>query len=258
LGFESIHAPSMAQKRKENTVFGELQNSMDKIRFLLEYSNLPGPRGNLPLLYEFSKNADENEIKKCIEFINPDVRNSPEEFVGMCGILSYSLSYQNDHKKVISFLKKYASHGSWRIRESVAISIQEISEGILEELIIELRNSLQANDFEKRAIVAGLCEPKLLKNKKINLEILNILIESTKSLAHDQKLDEGSTSLRKALGYGWSVVIINIPAEGKQTFEKMFDLNGKHIKWILKENLKKKRLMRMDSKWVDLCLKKLE
>lgn len=230
---------------------------MEKIKYLLENSNLPGPRGNLKLLYEFSKDADEKEIKKCIEYINPDVKNSPEEFVGMCGILSYSIRNQSDLKGVISFLEKYASHDSWRIRESVAISIQEISEGKQDEVITELGNLRQGNDFEKRAVVAGLCEPKLLKNEELNLKILNIIFEITKSLAHDKKLDERSTSLRKALGYGWSVVISKIPVEGKLTFEKMFDLNGKHIKWIIKENLKKKRLMKMDSKWVDLCTKKL-
>jgi len=246
------------RERKKCIACGGLLKNMDSIRYLLENSNLPGPRGNLKLLYEFSENADEIEIERCIEYIKPNLKNSPEEFVGMCGILSYSLKYQNDLKRVVSFLKKYASHNSWRIRESVAISIQEISIEKLKKTIIELQSFREGNEFEKRAVIAGLCEPKLLKNRELNIEILNILFEISQCLAHDHKLDEGGRSLRKALGYGWSVVISNIPEEGKQIFEKMFGLNGKHIKWIMKENLKKQRLIKLDPIWIDSCLQRLK
>ena len=40
-------------------------------------------------------------------------------------------------------------------------------------------------------------------------------------LAHDNKLTDEEDSLRKALGYGWSVVIVHAPAEGKKAFEKL-------------------------------------
>lgn len=69
---------------------------MYSIKYLLENSNLPGPRGNLELLYAFSKNADLKIADKCLSFIKEETKNSPEEFVGMCGILSFSIL--NDKK----------------------------------------------------------------------------------------------------------------------------------------------------------------
>ena len=37
----------------------------------------------------------------------------------------------------------------------------------------------------------------------------------------------------------------------------IYPLTDKDIKWIMKENLKKARLTRMDAKWVSKCLAKL-
>jgi len=230
---------------------------MNTIQFLRENSNLPGPRGNLTLLYEFSRDAKEGDIQQCLNYITPDVSNSPEEFVGMCGIVSYSIAHRNDVEQVLSFLKPYASHSSWRIREAVAISIQEISEGNLKEVLSGMQRFIDGNEFEKRAVVAGLCEPKLLKDREGNLRILSILYTISKGLDHDRKLDDGGTSLRKALGYGWSVVVSAIPDDGKKIFGKLFDLSGKHITWIIRENLKKNRLQKMDAEWVEDCLKRV-
>jgi hypothetical protein len=45
-----------------------------------------------------------------------------------------------------------------------------------------------------------------------------------------------------------------LPDEGKSAFEKIAKCNNKHIKWIVKENLRKKRLTVMDKKWVEKML----
>ncbi|WP_319561968.1 HEAT repeat domain-containing protein [Marispirochaeta sp.] len=230
---------------------------MYDVQFLIENSNLPGPRGNLKLLYDFSKNASEDIIDKCLEYIKPDVRNSPEEFVAMCGVLSFSTYNKNNLKKVIPFLKRTANHGSWRVREAVAIAIQEIFSDKVDTALDGLRSLIQGNDIERRAVVAGLCEPKLLNNEDVNKKILDILLELSKPFSHDNKLDEESTALRKALGYGWSVVVSKGPENGKIIFEELFELHGKHINWIIKENLKKNRLQKMDPEWVKQCLLKM-
>ena len=227
---------------------------MYTIQYLLDNSHLPGPRGNLTLLYDFSRNASEEQIEKCLEYIKPDVSNSPEEFAAMCGVLSYSLYHRSDLPRVISFLKEKANHGSWRIREAAAMAIQEISEDRLQEVIGALRPLIEGSMLERRAVVAGLCEPKLLNEKSTNREILFLLGELTRPFSHDGKLDEESTALRKALGYGWSVVISHEPEEGKSAFEQLLALPGKHIRWIIRENLKKNRLIKLDSPWVTSCL----
>ncbi len=64
--------------------------------------------------------------------------------------------------------------------------------------------------------------------------------------------------MRKSLGYGWSVVISKEKEEGRKSFEELFNYKGKHINWIIKENLKKSRLKKMDAEWVEKCLKRIQ
>jgi len=228
---------------------------MKTIENLLKNSGLPGPRANLELLHSFSKKATESEVNECFSFYRDDLHNSPEEFVVMCGIVGYCILNKDNIPKTLMTIRKYASHSSWRIRESVAIGIQEIAENNMCEIIDNLKKWMDGNDLEKRAIVAALCEPRLLKEKTIIIELLEILNIITMGFDKiDGKLSENQNSLRKTLGYGWSVAIISLPDEGKSAFEKIAECNNKHIKWIVKENLRKKRLTVMDKKWVEKML----
>ena len=119
-------------------------------------------------------------------------------------------------------------------------------------------NLEKGNAYEKRAVVAGLCEPKLLKDKAVAFHVINFLDEITATLDHDNKLTDEEDSLRKALGYGWSVAIVHAPAAGKKAFEKLLQKKSKHIKWIMKENLKKNRLIKTDAEWVKIMESKLK
>ena len=133
------------------------------------------------------------------------------------------------------------------------MGIQEISVNNIEKTLENIEPWIDGNFLEQRAVVAGLCEPKLLKNEINNINILKILEKITRNINHDNKLSDQEVSLRKALGYGWSVVIVSTPENGKRYFEKLFHLSGKHVSWIIKENLKKNRLIKMDSEWVKKC-----
>jgi hypothetical protein len=225
------------------------------IENLLKNSGLPGPRGNLALLYSFAGNATADEIKECFSFYKDDLKNSPEEFAVMCGVVGYCVLNRNDIKTTLKAIRGYASHSSWRIREAVAIGIQEIAENNLKEIIVNLEKWLEGNDLEKRAVVAALCEPKLLKVKSEIIKVLDILGKVTFEFEKlNDKLSGDQNSLRKTLGYGWSVAIVSLPEEGKKIFEKLSKSRNKHIKWIFKENMKKKRLAVMDKKWVEKML----
>ncbi|TGK79555.1 hypothetical protein EHQ23_18320 [Leptospira bourretii] len=222
------------------------------IEHLLKNSHLPGPRGNLELLGSFSKTASAKEISECLSYCHDDLHNSPEEFVVMCGIVGFCIKNSNHIKKTLSNIRKYASHSSWRIREAVAIGIQEMTENNTKEILENLKVWINGNDLEKRAVVAALCEPKLLKEKTFILELLEILKQITMPFAKiEGKLSENQNSLRKTLGYGWSVAIVSLPKEGKACFEKIAKNKNKQIQWIVKENLKKNRLKVMDKTWVE-------
>ena len=53
------------------------------------------------------------------------------------------------------------------------------------------------------------------------------------------------------MGYCWSVAVAALPAEGKPMLERWLNLPDQDIRWIMKENLKKNRLVRLDVGWVD-------
>lgn len=220
------------------------------IGYLKEHSNLPGPRGNLSLLYEFAAAGDEALALACLAEIDGQTRDSPEEFAGMCGIVAYAAAHRSDRRAVVDFLRPYASHSSWRIREAVAMAIQEIAVGALAETLDCLAPLAAGNPFERRAVVAGLCEPKLLRDPAANAAILELLARITAGLDRDGRLDESETALRKALAYGWSVVVAHEPAAGKAAFAALLRLRGKHVRWIMRENLKKNRLAVLDREWV--------
>jgi hypothetical protein len=222
---------------------------------LLKNSGLPGPRGNLELLYAFAKNASKSEVEECFSYYKDDLHNSPEEFVVMCGIVGSFLQSKDDVSGILKKMKRYASDKSWRIRESVAIGIQEIAADNMGEIIDNLKIWMDGNDLEKRAVVAALCEPKLLKEKSEIIEILEMLVKITQKFEKLKgRLSDDEDSLRKTLGYGWSVAIAALPEEGKVFFEKIAKNENKHVRWIVKENLKKKRLSAMDTKWVEKML----
>jgi hypothetical protein len=44
--------------------------------------------------------------------------------------------------------------------------------------------------------------------------------------------------------------VVALPDEGKRLMEKWFCSDDGDVLWIMKENLKKKRLERMDGEWV--------
>ena len=52
------------------------------------------------------------------------------------------------------------------------------------------------------------------------------------------------------MGYCWSVATAAFPEEGKAMMEKWFACQDRDVVWIMKQNLRKNRLERMDAEWV--------
>jgi hypothetical protein len=79
---------------------------------------------------------------------------------------------------------------------------------------------------------------------------LQILDTVTASLERvDDRRSQDFLVLRKGLGYCWSVAVVALPEEGKVLMEKWLVAVDKDIQWIMRENLKKARLSRMDAEW---------
>ncbi|MBS7527925.1 NUDIX domain-containing protein [Fusibacter paucivorans] len=220
-------------------------------KVLMQESNLPGPRGNLKRLDTFIDYATEMERQMCLDASTlAEDANNPETFVLMCGVAA-SIAHNRSEQTALAM--HYAEHPSWRVREGVCIGFQKASVGMKPSELLSAMTPLKTGSpFQQRAYVAGLCEPALLKDYIDAAIVLDSLYEITMTVFDTaNKLTEAQTALRKALGYGWSVAIVALPDYGMKRFESLVD-NGKskHIKWIVRNNLKKNRLVRMDADWV--------
>ena len=59
-------------------------------------------------------------------------------------------------------------------------------------------------------------------------------------------------TLRQALAYCWSVVVVADPERGKPRMEYWAGSGDPDVRWVIKENLKKARLLRLDPDWVEM------
>ena len=227
------------------------------IDYLNENSRLPGPRANLELLYQFIDNATDAEIEHCMSFADRVTLNSPNEFVLLCGVAASIKRIAMLHRTVDVDLSNYTNHESWRVRESVCIGFQRAKPYLMpEEMMKNLISLKHGTALDKRAYFATLCDPILMNDYIRPTEVLSDLLDITLDcFNNNDKLDSELAALRKALGYCWSVTICAVETLGKQTFEKLLNYTeSKHILWIVKENLKKNRLIKLDKKWVNSLL----
>jgi hypothetical protein len=234
----------------------EQLNAMDDWdEFLLAESGLPGPRSNLELIDAVAQIGSEDTFLRYLTY-KQDVAptNSKEEFLASCGTVGLGRLITEGKKEYLNTLRILSSDPRWRTRESVAIALQIVGVSKMDELINIMAEWSQGNCFEKRAVAAALCEPKLLSNKEQAIEVLKILNKITEAISAvvDRK-DEGFIALKKGMGYCWSVAIVAAPEVGKKLFEQWINNEDKDIRWILRENLKKNRLMKMDESWVKEC-----
>ena len=228
------------------------------IEYLRRKSGLPGPRANLGLMYSFARKASMDDIYACLLVNSKEQKDAKDEFVLMCGIVGYCYQKRKDYTEVLSEIRPFASNASWRIREAVAIGIQEMVDNNLPEIMDLLEPWVNGTYFENRAVVAALCEPKLLKNEQDIRRIFRIVKKITmKFLLINGKLSSEQETLRKTLGYAWSVLIAASPVDGRPEFEKLAANTNTHIQWIVRENLRKNRLLEMDKLWVEKLQRKL-
>jgi hypothetical protein len=221
--------------------------------FLLAESGLPGPRGNLELAQAVADEGDEELFRRFLALDHEKApTNSPYEFLAFCGVVGLGKLLVAGQTEVLETLRLCASDPRWRTREGVAMALQRFGEKDMDALLREMEQWSKGNLLEKRAAAAALCEPKLLRKKEQIKGVLQILDEITESLhsVENRRSDEFQ-ALRKGLGYCWSVAVAALPEEGKAMMEKWFSDGDKDVAWIMRENLKKARLARMDAAWVE-------
>ncbi len=228
--------------------------------YLVSKSNLPGPRGNLELAAAFADLIEVNFSKNperlwdlCIKAISISSDeapvNDPSEFITFCGAIGLgaigslsSLLFD----KALSILKELSRDSRWRTREAVAKGLQKMLTRKPEETLNALNGWIENNDWlAMRAVAAGVAEPFLLKNKQIASRALELHKKFFAQILNnrERKSNEFKT-LKKALGYTLSVLVQALPIEGFEYMQYLIEMKDADILWIIRENLKKKRLLK--------------
>jgi hypothetical protein len=202
--------------------------------YLRAESRLPGPRANLELAHAAALEGSATQLAR--------LRESDHEFLVMCGVMGL-----DDFAE----LRRWANDPRWRVREAVAMAVQRIGGAAA---VAHMREWARGTRLEQRAAVAALCEPPLLRDEATARATLEVLDEVTASLAEDRGDDK---ALRKALAYGWSVAVTARPDPGRDLMERWIANGDAATRRIMRENLRKARLARLDGEWVQRQLARI-
>lgn len=228
--------------------------------YLLQESGLPGPRGNIELAQAVADEGDEALFRRYLTFeaaVAPT--DSPYEFLAFCGVVGLGQLAAEGTVEVLPTLRLCASDPRWRIREAVCMALQRLGRVDMPTLMAEMKRWSQGTLLEKRAAAAALCEPNLLSDEssaRFTLALLDAITASIESVA--ERRSEEFKVLRQGLGYCWSVAVVADSQNGKPMMEKWCGSRDHDIIWIMRQNLKKKRLERMDPAWVSYWQERLE
>ncbi len=230
-----------------------LASQSDWDTFLTAHSGLPGPRGNIELGKAAADVAPADQIRAWLEWTAERApTNSPEEFLAFCGVLGLGrLALEGDAAALPQLLSS-ASDQRWRVREGVAMALQRIGDADFDRLLAEIRAWAQGTCLQQRAAAAALCEPRLLSTPGRVAEVLEVLNTITDLMTrHGDRRSEKFRTLRQGMGYCWSVAVAAAPAIGKPAMERWIHHNDTDVRWVMRQNLRKKRLERMDPAWVN-------
>jgi len=224
----------------------------DREAYLRAHSGLPGPRGNLELMDVAAATSDRADVERWAA-LAPEVapENTPQVFLVCCGVVGLGRLVAAGDRTLLPRLRQLGNDSRWRVREAVAMALQAWGDADTAALVDEMDAWAAGTPLEGRAAMAALCEPRLLRDRRTVARTLAILDRLTAAV---QDAPDGRAAdvrvLRQALGYGWSVAIaadvgIGLPALEPWLFDPSPD-----VRWIVRQNLGKARLVKVAPDWV--------
>jgi len=228
--------------------------------FLLANSGLPGPRGNLELAHDLADLLAGAPLLPAVRKILERWRaltaegaptGDPREYLCFCGTLAWSADWVRRQggrgsAQIARSLRRAAGDPRWRRREAVAMALQRIGEKDSTALLELLATWLESGSFlELRAVAAALAHSPLLDEPGFARQALSLadrLLARVAAAAPDARRGEAFRVLRQGLGYALSVLAVAEPERGFTLLERWAARRDPDVAWILRENLKKKRL----------------
>ena len=224
--------------------------------YLRAHSNLPGPRGNLELAHAVAREGREDQFLRW-SALTPEAapENTPEVFVAFCGALGLGALLRRASLRtgevsspvdaILRQLRTLAADPRWRVREAVATGLQLWGDADMPGLLAEMGEWATGNPYEQRAAAAAVCEPRLLRNPAAvagTLQLLDQIMQRVVAVPPAGRKSEPFRALRQALGYCWSVAVAAGPTLGLPIFERWLLHPDLDVRWIMRENLGKKRI----------------
>lgn len=242
--------------------------------YLLSNSNLPGRRGNIELaeafgdvVEGFAGAARARLWELCLGMTEISAGEAPvntaEEFLPFCGAVGLgalgAISPSLYHLAA-GRLRTLARDPRWRMREAVCFGLERLLAQRCRETLAYLEGWVRGGDpLEMRAAAAAVAEPRLLVDSKVAARALQI---HAAIFAHfpaiQDRRAEAFRVLRKGLGYTLSVVVAALPQEGFAFIQQLAVSDDGDVRWILKQNLKKKRLVSNYPQQVEAIQHRLE
>src|SRR3990170_5019517 len=163
---QDVHQKDLAE------LFAIYLNRGDRVRlveYLVTHSNLPGPRGNLELAQAFAEEAavrtgpDQDKVWTfCLNLagISPAhaPTNSPMEFLPFCGAVGLGAVAAASPQRVdraLTELRRLADDSRWRMREAVAMALQELLRHHPQKTLARLKTWIADEHWLAMAAVAG-------------------------------------------------------------------------------------------------------
>ena len=236
---------------KTDTYRAKVRTLADWDAYLLKESGLPGPRGNLELAQVVADEGRPDLFRRYLAYTADRApTNSPYEFLAFCGVVGLGRLLAEGDLDVLPILRRWAGDERWRLREAVAMALQRQGDVAMPRLLSEMKDWAKGTPFEQRAAAAAVCEPRLLGKAGHARAVLRLLDRITASVERSSdRRSEAFLALRKGLGYCWSVAVAALPEAGIPRMEEWMYQRDADVRWIMRENLKKTRLTRMDAAW---------
>jgi hypothetical protein len=226
--------------------------------YLIEHSNLPGPRGNLELAHALAEELAAAPIEARL-WAKLDAwsglsaaeagTGNRREYLPFCATVAFGALYRREVRRrpqILKRLRSAANDPRWRMREAAAMALQKIGESWSEELLEVLGQWLEHPTLlEQRAVAAALAHPPLLADEgfaRASLRLAEHILADFVRQEPQARQTEEFRVLRQGLGYALSVLVAALPEQGFEMLERWARITDPDIAWILKENLKKKRL----------------
>lgn len=206
--------------------------------YLNERSGLPGPRANIELIAVAARAADPDTIEELLA--------DDGEYTTACA--AAALGYRAADEEYERRARQLATDERWRVREAVTIGLQLLGDSDLQTLFSLVRSWADDEDpLVQRAAAVAICEPRLLRTAegaRIAVEVCQRTTDHLTALSAQDRKAPAARTLRKSLGYCWSVAVAADPGAGLPVFAAL-DTSDPDLAWIVTQNRRKKRLSKL-------------